>query len=439
MGISFRKFFTDAPLEMASIHTVLSPMFDEISVSVGALCGVTVLSVDGSIPFEEVSAFGYENESHFYSFLNRGGGQFEMVKNSDSACIFLSDSFKLYSPFAKFAIVQRIGDEKNFLGFILWEFSGDVKDLYSDFLLLFSSQLYSRILGGKTPKNQKNNVNFECIDLVVKSTPGLQGKFIESKDWDYFLISGAAGTGKKTFAKYILHSSSAEKNAVILNSIPEQIVKLEKSLADWTELSDHGMIIFENIHEFSLAQQRFFFEKFSENLDSVLVFLDSKLPKKEIYPPFWEALNQRTINLPDLDSMEKNHFTEILKSLFREISFRQNKKDSVLTDDAINSLKFGNYPQNFHELKNILEHSIVTAISEKIGLEDVVVNSKVRLKSIGEQDSEDLNIRRCVAALERQKILLANRLFSGNQIRMAKALGISRGSLQYKMKKMELL
>ena len=34
--------------------------------------------------------------------------------------------------------------------------------------------------------------------------------------------------------------------------------------------------------------------------------------------------------------------------------------------------------------------------------------------------------------------LLANKIFSGTQIRMAKALGVSRGSLQYKMKQLEL-
>jgi transcriptional regulator with PAS, ATPase and Fis domain len=52
---------------------------------------------------------------------------------------------------------------------------------------------------------------------------------------------------------------------------------------------------------------------------------------------------------------------------------------------------------------------------------------------------EDLDLRRSVEVLEKQKVLHAMKLFSGNQMRMSKALGISRGSLQYKMKQMGLL
>jgi transcriptional regulator with PAS, ATPase and Fis domain len=54
-------------------------------------------------------------------------------------------------------------------------------------------------------------------------------------------------------------------------------------------------------------------------------------------------------------------------------------------------------------------------------------------------DDEDLDLRRSVEILEKHKVLHAMKLFSGNQMRMSKALGISRGSLQYKMKQMGLL
>jgi DNA-binding protein Fis len=50
----------------------------------------------------------------------------------------------------------------------------------------------------------------------------------------------------------------------------------------------------------------------------------------------------------------------------------------------------------------------------------------------------DLDLRKGVHELEREKIETANRIFEGNQVRMAKALGISRGSLQYRLKQMEL-
>ena len=62
-----------------------------------------------------------------------------------------------------------------------------------------------------------------------------------------------------------------------------------------------------------------------------------------------------------------------------------------------------------------------------------------KLKNLLLIDDEDLDLRRSVEFLEKQKVLHAMKLFSGTQMRMSKALGISRGSLQYKMKHMGLL
>jgi len=424
------------------ISLALAPAFEDISASVGALCGVIVLKAGNAEVFEEAAAFGYQGEGFFYSFLSRQGGQFDLVRNSESPCAFLSNSYSLYNKTSSFALVLRVGEKDDFRGFILWEFSGENRELFSSVMLLLADKIYSKLSPqnpGLSFGNTDPGAQFESMESIVKMTPGLPQKFAESSAWKYFLVSGAAGVGKKTFSKYYLSVNFPQKKIIILNSIPDQIIKLEKSLADWVELSGNGMLVFENIHEFSLGQQRFFFEKFLQNPDCILVFLDSKNGKKEVYPPFWEFLNQKMINLPDLDSMERALFVEVLKSMFREISFRHQKRNLVLSEEAINALKLGNYPQNLRELRNILEHAIVSARSEKIVADDISFSSKSGLKTIGTQDVEDMNIRRCVIALERQKILLADRLFSGNQIRMAKALGISRGSLQYKMKKMELL
>ncbi|MBE7413436.1 MAG: hypothetical protein HS129_15480 [Leptospiraceae bacterium] len=423
------------------VPSVLPKLFEEVSLSVGALCGVVVLKIENSESYDEVAGFGYQDGGFFYSFLSGKSSQFELVRTSKYPCQFSSNTYSLYNQDSAFAMVLRIGSQEDFRGFILWEFSGEERDIYSVVMLLFGDKIYSKLSFGNQPflGNSVNSVQFEAMENIVKMTPGLSEKFQESLKWRYFLVSGSVGVGKKTFSKYYNFVNFPSKKILILNSIPEQIVKLEKSLEEWLDLSSNGILVFENIYGFSLGQQRFFFEKFSENTTCTMIFLDSKLPKNEIYPPFWEYLNQRLVNLPDLDSMEKALFVEVLKSMFREVLYRHQKRNYILTEEAINVLKLGNYQQNLRELRNVLEHAMLSAKSEKIGVEEVSFSSKSGLKTIGSQDIEDMNIRRCVLALERQKILLANKLFSGNQIRMAKALGISRGSLQYKMKKMELL
>ncbi|MCE9598420.1 MAG: hypothetical protein K8S54_10670 [Spirochaetia bacterium] len=87
------------------------------------------------------------------------------------------------------------------------------------------------------------------------------------------------------------------------------------------------------------------------------------------------------------------------------------------------------WPGNWAELRKTLESAFLTASGGEISPEDL------RLGQWVEPDSDDLNLRRRARDLEKQILLRAYALHSGNQVQMARALGISRGSLQYKMTK----
>ncbi|PKA18517.1 helix-turn-helix domain-containing protein, partial [Leptospira haakeii] len=111
------------------------------------------------------------------------------------------------------------------------------------------------------------------------------------------------------------------------------------------------------------------------------------------------------------------------------------RPDLALSEDAIESLVESSSCQNLEDLRNAIEEAVLNSGSGEIRNSDL---KKEGPKGISLPDPEDLDLRKAVEAVERQKILLADKLFGGNQIRMAKALGISRGSLQYKLKNLGL-
>jgi DNA-binding NtrC family response regulator len=109
-----------------------------------------------------------------------------------------------------------------------------------------------------------------------------------------------------------------------------------------------------------------------------------------------------------------------------------------IPQDILRKLTEKKWIGNFEELKNSLGKAIWKSTSNVLNWDEESPGEDKPV-AIGIQDSDDLDLPKCVEALERQKILLAEKIFAGNQLRMAKALKISRGALQYKMKNLGLL
>lgn len=85
------------------------------------------------------------------------------------------------------------------------------------------------------------------------------------------------------------------------------------------------------------------------------------------------------------------------------------------------------WPGNWVELEQVLESAYFRSRTQI----DADVLSLGAAPFVAEPDT--LNFRERTAALERRLLLEAYALHSGNQVHMARALGISRGSLQYQM------
>ncbi|EMO02998.1 transcriptional regulator, Fis family [Leptospira interrogans serovar Icterohaemorrhagiae str. Verdun HP] len=237
--------------------------------------------------------------------------------------------------------------------------------------------------------------------------------------------------------KWLHRSLSPEKGILVIGFLPEQISKLEKSLDEWIRMTDSGSILIEGTEKFSSIHQKFFFKLLSEGtVDSRLIFTETQgVESFEIFKPFREFLLQRTIFIPSLDSFHSPQINSLVQLILEELKESMGREDLRLSEKNLQKILTMNFDKNLSSLRNLLEESILSSSGSEI---EILDRKEIRDRVLTIPDSEDLDLRTAVEAVERQKILLAQKLFGGNQIRMARALGISRGSLQYKLKQLEI-
>ncbi len=90
------------------------------------------------------------------------------------------------------------------------------------------------------------------------------------------------------------------------------------------------------------------------------------------------------------------------------------------------------WPGNWWQLRQVIESAAL------LSSDGVIRPPDIRLDWPGAERPDDLNLRKRSEELEKSLLLQAHALHGGNQVQMARALGISRGSLQYKLEKYNL-
>ena len=103
------------------------------------------------------------------------------------------------------------------------------------------------------------------------------------------------------------------------------------------------------------------------------------------------------------------------------------------------------FPGNIRELENIVERTLLFSDQAEIGIEDlaltaaaIVMNSDAPSASIDADDDLKTRVRKITRRVEHDMIEKALDETSGNVTQAAKKLGISRKSLQMKMKELGL-
>ncbi len=251
-------------------------------------------------------------------------------------------------------------------------------------------------------------------------------------------LFGASGSGKKTIAKWIHQTQNSGAAFLVVESVPDHFGKFEKALFEWGKETNLGSLVLPNAHAFSLGQQQILSDWWSQSgFRGSLFLLGPSEIGQDILPEFLLILRRNPLYLPSLSFLSKPTLANIIQAIFQELCVQQNRSGLTLSPAGEAELIGRVYQENFVELRSAILSGILTCRSQIVDVPDLIAG-RTRL-DVEIPEAEDLDLRRGIEALERQKILLAMRIFSGNQIRMAKALGISRGSLQYKMKQLGLM
>ena len=296
---------------------------------------------------------------------------------------------------------------------------------------------------------KSNSIN-RVLEMVksVSSTPAT------------VLITGESGTGKELIARAI-HKNSLRKNGpfVVVNCVAFSLNLLESELfghekGSFTgaivkrigrfEMANGGTIFLDEIGEIDFSIQtkllRVLQEKEFERvgssrsikIDVRILSATNKDLKKEIEDrrfreDLFYRINVFNIDVPPLRE-RKEDIPLIVEHFIGKYNKILNEKVKEVSVKAMELLLDYNYPGNIRELENIIERSMIMA-KDKIIDETYFrfINNERRIEKKGtlKEAEEELII----------KYLIQNK---GNRTKTAEILGISRRSLQNKIKEYQI-
>ncbi|MBT3217726.1 MAG: sigma-54-dependent Fis family transcriptional regulator [Proteobacteria bacterium] len=284
------------------------------------------------------------------------------------------------------------------------------------------------------------------------------------------LITGESGTGKELFAR-ALHENSdrAEKPFIQINcaAIPENLFEAElfgyergaftgavSTKPGRFELADKGTLFLDEVGELPRDMQVKILRALQErkvdrvgglapiDVDVRVVAatnIDLRQAVKEgaFREDLFYRLNVVPIPLPALRERLED-ITLLVDHFIGKFNDRLAKNVKQVAPDALAALLEHNWPGNIRELENVIERAILLAEVDTIGLID--------LPSLGSggpampipDESDEMGLKEYVRVhtvrLESARIQRVLRAEEGNVTRAARRLGISRKSLQTKMK-----
>jgi len=281
------------------------------------------------------------------------------------------------------------------------------------------------------------------------------------------LILGESGTGKELIANALHQGSNrADKRYIKVNcaALPETLLESElfgHEKGAFTgavnrrpgrfELADGGTIFLDEIGEMTLATQakllRVLQEREFEPLGSTrtvkvdirIIAASNKVLKEEVEKgsfreDLFYRLNEVPITLPPL--RERKEDIPLLIDHFLKIYNEKNRRDvHGFHPRALDAMMRYTWPGNIRELENVVERAVILARDEYIPLADM--DEPVR-NAVGDALTEEIRsgIRpgMTIKEMERELILKTLDENESNRSRTARILGITRRTLQHKLK-----
>lgn len=282
------------------------------------------------------------------------------------------------------------------------------------------------------------------------------------------LIEGESGTGKEIVARSIhLNSARAQKPFISVNcaALPEQLLEAELfghvkgaftgAVADKPgrfQLADGGTLFLDEIGDLSPKGQGDLLRVLEDGTFRmvggtkmlrvnvrVVAATNKKLQEAvaagkfredlwyrlQVVPVFIPPLRERAEDIPLLIESFLEHFTRKHK--------RRRKK---LSAEALQLCQRFPWPGNVRQLRNMMERLVITCKNATIETSDLPDFLRVH-----DQNATTCTIRPGMSLAEVEKLLIRQTLthVTANREEAAKLLGISRRSLQYKLKQYGLL
>ena len=308
---------------------------------------------------------------------------------------------------------------------------------------------FSNIIG-RSPAMQKL---FETIALVAPSEATV-------------LIAGESGTGKELIANAI-HQNSPRKDSVLIKvncaALPETLLESElfgHEKGAFTgaitrkqgrfQLAHKSSIFLDEIAEMAPATQAKILRVLQERefepvgstqtmkVDTRVIAATNRNLEEEIQAgrfreDLYYRLNVVTVDVPSL--RQRRDDIPLLADFFLKRYAQKNRRViKGFTPRATDLLMRYDWPGNVRELENIIERAVIMARGEMI----TPLEFSVELQALAEnaEDAEiDLSPGRSLKEVEKVMILRTLKETGGNRTHAARVLGISRRTLQLKLKK----
>ena len=276
------------------------------------------------------------------------------------------------------------------------------------------------------------------------------------------LILGESGTGKELIADAI-HANSTRRSGPLVKvncaALPENLLESElfgHEKGSFTgavarkegrfKLADGGTLFLDEIAEMSLLLQAKLlrviqdrsFERVggTETITSdvrIIVATNRDLEEEVHVGRFREdlfyRLNVIPIRMPPL--RERREDIPLLAEHFlAAISERNSKMIRGFSPDVMDLLIRNRWKGNVREMENVVERAVIMSRGDMIQREDLPAH----LLDVDQEGVQGVTPGRPLSEMEREAILSTLDLTGGNRTETARMLGISRRTLQYKLK-----
>lgn len=273
------------------------------------------------------------------------------------------------------------------------------------------------------------------------------------------LITGESGTGKELIARAVhANSARADKPFIPVNcaAITETLLESElfghargaftgatTARKGLLEEAEGGTFFFDEIAETTMAFQAKLLRTIQEgevrrvgdnraikvNIRAIAatnVDLQEAVEEKRFREDLYYRLNVARFKLPPL--RERQEDIPLLVEFFLNKYNQKMGARSSLADGVIERVQAYPFPGNVRELENMVEQAVALASGGVITLDDILPEGTVQSDSVPNRTLAGI-----VDEAERQALLEALRVSSGNRERAAEALGISATTLWRKM------